>query len=124
MSKWSDKILELSESAGFYSQTRLAKAIDWKPSTLNSWFQGDNEPNVPVLALWRLSDVLNVSLFDILPDYVEEDDSFRRVVDAVMGGNKPQPVDKSVREAIDRVQTLLIATLHELKEIEGNIQGE
>jgi len=124
MSKWSDKILELSEDAGFYSQARLAKAIDYKPGTVNKWFQGDDEPNVPVLALWRLSDVLNVSLFDILPDYVEEDDSFQRVVDAVMGDNKPQPVDKSVREAIDRVQTLLIATLHELKEIEADIHGE
>lgn len=124
MNKWGENILGLGEAAGYDSQAKLARAIDVKPTTFYKWFLGERDPDVPHLALWRLSDVLNVSLFDIQPDRVQNDDCFQRVLDAVLKDDKSLPVDQSVREAIDRALRILAATLHELEEIRAKVRGE
>ena len=124
MSNWGDNILKLGEAAGYHSQARLAKAIGVHATTFNKWFQGDRDPDVPHLALWRLSDVLHVSLFDIQPDRVRNDDCYQRVLDAVLKDDKPLPVDESVREAIDQALRILAATLHELEEVRAKMKGE
>lgn len=124
MSKWSDKILELSKNAGYYSQARLAEAIDENPSTLGSWLQGDDEPNVPNEALVKMADVLDVDMFDIMPRREVDEDCYRRVLNRVIDGHKKQPAGKAVKEEIEKARLVLAATLHELGRIQAEIDGE
>ncbi len=125
MSNWSDKILELSENAGYYSQARLAKAIKENASTLGTWLQGEEEPNVPYEALVNLADVLDVDVFDIMPRREKVDEAcYQRVLNRVIDGQKRQPVDEAVKKEIEKARLVLSATLHELGQIKAEIDGE
>ncbi|MHC4621324.1 MAG: helix-turn-helix domain-containing protein [Planctomycetota bacterium] len=97
-------------------EAEVARKVGVDPSKFNRWTASSKEPPVPINVYFKLAEVLQVALMELLPDEMRDS----MTLETVLGGNghpreTPGAIDHSkVEHMIDRIESAVIALQHDI----------